>query len=247
MAENEPNAGISDDQQLKTLLQSWIECDQERPLRLLVCGLGGVGKSTLVNSLLQLKDEKSAGEGKQEGAIVSKYERTTERGIKVCIFDTPGFGDLDVSNEEIVAMMKKKTEGQLDLLIYCISLGAPARVQRADIDALRILTRAYTNEIWKKAIIVLTFANQLAETKLSADDYIEVVENIKQSFIKELRKVYKDKVSQLPIVTAGYNPILKYEEDKSPQAWDDRLYLEMLKRVYPFTCVPFKLKLCVLM
>ena len=126
MAKNEPDAGKFDDQ-LELNLQAWKEHAQERPLRLLVCGLGGVGKSTLVNRLLQLGNEKWAEEGmhgKATTSVVSKYERTTERGIKVCLFDTPGFNDVELSDEEVVAMILKETEaqteGKLDLVLFCL-------------------------------------------------------------------------------------------------------------------------------
>ena len=221
-------------------LQAWKEEAQDRPLRLLVCGRGGAGKSTLVNRLLQLGDEKWAEEGMHGGAttsVVSKYERTTERGIKVCIFDSPGFDDISLSDEEIVEMMETETESKLDLMLYCIPLsGSSPRVQGTDTDALKILTQVFGTEVWKRAIIVLSFANKLAETKPSANEYLAVIENIKVDLNKALRKNnLSDKIiKKLPIVTAGHtNPILKYEEDKSPQAWDDRLFLEALEQVEP--------------
>lgn len=42
--------------------------------------------------------------------------------MKVCIFDTPGFGDSKMSNVEISMMMRKKTDHEVHLLLYCISL-----------------------------------------------------------------------------------------------------------------------------
>ena len=225
---------------LEMYLQAWKEHAQHRPLRLLVCGCRGAGKSALVNHLLQLKEAKEGFGGAITTSVVSKYEGTTERGIKVCIFDTPGFGDV-LSDEKIIAMMLKETEsqtkGKLDLVLFCLSLGNPAaRVQQADVDAIRKVTQAFTCEIWKKAVIVLTYANQLAEFKhiKKAEDYNTVVDNIKTRLrdVLHKNKVSEEVISQLPIVTAGHtNPILKYEEDKSPQAWDDRLFLEALKQV----------------
>ena len=65
-------------------------------------------------------------------------------------------------------------------------------------------------------------------------DCLAVIEIIKYNVREVLHKqeVSESIISQLPIVTAGHtNPILKYEEDKSPQAWDDHLFLEILKQV----------------
>ena len=120
-------------------------------------------------------------------------------------------------------------------MLYCISLGNPgpaARVQRSDVEAMKILMHALAFT-WKKAIIVLSDIddNKLAEKKQNADDFLEKIKyNVREVLYKQ--EVSESIISQLPIVTAGHtNPILKYEEDKSPQAWDDRLFLEVLKQV----------------
>ena len=73
------------------LLQAWRVSSQERPLRVLICGLSGVGKSTLINRLLQLEGKGRAEEGIMGGAtatVVSEYETTTKSGVKVCLLLT---------------------------------------------------------------------------------------------------------------------------------------------------------------
>ena len=234
--------GISDDE-LRLRLEAWKEAAKDRSLRVLICGLGGVGKSTLINHLLQLKpDEKWAKEGRRgrtTTSVVSKYERTTERGIRVLLFDTPGFNDVDMSNEETIAMMENKTEKKLDMVFYCISLGGSARVQYSDAQAIKIMTQAFSSEIWKKAVIILTFANELEKKVDHEAMYKETITNIQEKIQQVLRKDAKvgdDIIGQLPIVTAGYTePILKYEaeECQAVGGWDNRLFLKALQQVEP--------------
>ena len=89
-------------------MQDWKQHAQKRPLQLLVCGLVGVGKSTLVNRLLHLKISEVRICGESKAPAVLKYEM---RGTKVCFFESPGFDNSDIGDEEIVAMIKKETKG----------------------------------------------------------------------------------------------------------------------------------------
>lgn len=231
------------ERELRMHMDTWREAANERPMRVLVCGLGGSGKSALVNRLLQLKkDERWAEEGRRIGAatsIVSKYERSTERGMKVCLFDTPGFDDIDMSNEEIIARMEDKTEKKLDLLLYCVSLSGAARVQQSDIQAIKIMTQAFSSDIWKKAMIVLTFANEFEKNVASAAEYKETITQIEESMREVLRNdayISEDIISEMPIVTAGYtDSVLKYDADECESAggWSNRLFLKALERVEP--------------
>ena len=64
------------DSDLKKHMEDWKKVAQERPLRVMVCGLGGVGKFTLINHLLQLKDnEKWAEEGRRGGVTTYRLFR----------------------------------------------------------------------------------------------------------------------------------------------------------------------------
>lgn len=106
-------------------MDAWKKAAEGRQLRILIAGLGGVGKSTLINQLLGLKEDSERAKEGRGGAttvVVSKHGRTTKQGMKVSILDTPGFGDLDIEDEDIIAMMESETERNLDVIFYCISL-----------------------------------------------------------------------------------------------------------------------------
>ena len=213
-------------------MESWKDTTGEKSLRILVCGLGGVGKSALINHLFPLKDyEKSAQEERSGGAtkpIVSTYERSTEGGVSIKLYDTPGFDSTSLSNEKIIAMIENETKGQIDLVFYCISLDGSSRLQHGDIATVSVLTRAFTRAIWGKTVVVLTFANALEQKCEDPEVYKSVVQRVTKNvrhILIEHAQVDADTISQLPIVTAGYDsPVLKHEQKESTKGWNNRLY-----------------------
>jgi predicted GTPase len=225
-------------------MDAWKKATEGRQLRVLISGLGGVGKSTLINQLLGLEKDGHDGEEAKEGRgeattlIVSKHERTTKQGMKVCIFDSPGFGDLDIEDDDIIAMMEHETEKNLDVVFYCISLSGPCRVQREDAQAIKIMTRAFSANIWRRAVIVLTFANELEAKVANKAEYQTTITQIQEKVRQVLRKdplISEEIITQLPIVTAGHSdPILKYEaEECKSLGWDNRLFLKVLEQIDP--------------
>ena len=223
-------------------MDAWRQAAKGKQLRVLISGLGGVGKSTLINQLLRLKQEGERAKEGRGGAttfVVSKHERTTEKGMKVCLFDAPGFGDLDIEDEDIIAMMEKETEKRLDVVFYCISLSGPCRVQREDAKAAKTMTRAFGANIWRKAVIVLTFANVLEANVKNKAEYETTITRIQEAVRQALRKdplISEEIIAQLPIVTAGHaKQILKYEaeECKSLEGWGNRLFLKALEQIDP--------------
>ena len=96
----------------KDFLHAWRKSSQERPLHVMVCGLSGVGMSALINRLLQLEGEERAKEGimgRATTTAVFKYETIPPRVESkcMCLFDSPGFGGTEISDEVIIDMMEK--------------------------------------------------------------------------------------------------------------------------------------------
>ena len=217
-------------------LKTWREVAMEKPLRIMICGLGGSGKSTLVNHLLQLDPgEKWAEEGlsgTRTTTVVRSYEKKIKHGINVLLFDTPGLDDIDpsLSNNDIVTMMKKETNEKVHLVFYCISLAGAARVQGGDKRALEAM-QLFSDRLWENTVIVLTFANDLA-TKKNKEDYLTVIRTVTDDVkrvLKDNAHVSEKVTDNIPIVTAGYTEPKLPDIDK----WIDHLFLKALEQVDP--------------
>lgn len=172
---------------LKEDLQQWAK-NKRRPLVLVAVGRGGVGKSTLVNNLLGLEkgDEQYCPPGnlaRAETKIVKVCKKTKE-GAEVHIVDTPGLGASldDIDPRKVIEELSKQAK-DADLLFYCVSLHPGARLDRTDVKIVQLLTKAYGPEVWKRAFLLLTFANH-SDPK----DYIERVRDYASAFTDVLKK-----------------------------------------------------------
>lgn len=216
--------------------QEWKEASKRRPTRIMIAGLGGVGKSTLLNRLFGLDvNENVAKEGcsgKATTEAVRRYDYKLENNVEAIIYDTPGFGDPDIEEHRIVAEMKLKTEGILDLLLYCVSMGTPgARVNGSDVRAIRLLTNVFDPPLWNNAIFVLTFANVACTWAKKDHQYLHLKKTIEEQLHKQLMEkahVPEDIVSKIPLVTAGHTePVNEPYEQKK---WLPELFGKLLER-----------------
>ena len=193
MADIEP-AAVSEtplvvtNDKLKKDLQQWAKNKGERPLVLVAIGRGGVGKSTLVNNLLGLK------EGDEQFCPPGNLARAKTKNIRVCkvplhgvnvrIVDTPGLGASldDIDPKKVIEELSKDAK-HADLLFYCASLHPGARFDRTDVKIVQLFTKAYGPEVWKRAFLLLTFANHSNPT-----DYIERMKDYAGAFSDVLKK-----------------------------------------------------------
>ena len=182
------------DERLKRELQRWAAAmgdtdEEKRPLVLVAVGRGGAGKSTLVNNLLEL------GKGDEYYCDDGNWACAKTRTVKVCkkrkgsvevhVIDTPGLGaSIDgITPKAVIEELSEKTNKNADFLFYCVSLHPSAKPDSTDVKIVKLLTKAYGDEIWKRAFVVLTFANQCDK-----DGYDERIGSYEQKLSEILKK-----------------------------------------------------------
>ena len=135
----------------------------KREAHILVSGKSGAGKSKLVNALTGAINALEGDSLDPVSIQLRKYEVGTANGFTVIVWDGPGFFDGFDKNFEYVQHMRDKCRDRVDMLLYCVDMSE----QRTDVDQIisemLLLTEALGQEVWKHAIIVLTFANVVAE------------------------------------------------------------------------------------
>lgn len=199
------------------------------PLRIMIVGLGGTGKSALVNRLFGLSQEENIAEegsgycAKATTEAIECYRHKLLNGVDAIIFDTPGFDNADINEHRKFTDMKLKTEGKVDLILYCISVASPgARISKPDVQAIHLLTRVFGHSLWTIAIFVLTFAN-VACKRMQKDQYRKLKQKIKETLRTHLQDkagIPMDIVTHIPVTTAGdTDPVIPHEQDD----WAKRL------------------------
>ena len=142
--------------------------------KVVVFGRSKSGKSSLVNSLLgnQLAEDSS-------GFVCKQTAMNRHSDIhSITVFDTPSLGSLDRTTEAILDEVAEKTEGSIDLLLYCIDMRR--RLNRNDVDYIREITNKYSKSVWRNAMVVLTFANEIQIGSLQ--DFSSHCDKIKDFF-----------------------------------------------------------------
>ena len=124
----------------------------------LVAGKSGEGKSTLINSLV---GRKVCGTGDTLDAVTETklIEAGNINGVDVRIYDTQGVFDGEDEEEKIFESIRGK---KMDILIVCVSMVGRAQ-SRDTKDTISMITKELGQDIWERAVIVLTQANERQE------------------------------------------------------------------------------------
>ena len=159
------------------------------------------GKSKLVNSLI---GKRVAKEGAGPRSVTHNIESFTQdiNGVQVTLVDTPGFSDLNKSDDNIVSEIGKEVGDEpIDLILFCVRMDGA--LQRDDYRIMRILTRVFGQSIWKHTVFVLTFANNVkADSATFAHTQAEWDEMLRE-YAHGKGGVQVDIAEQIPVVVAG--------------------------------------------
>ena len=155
-----------------------------RSLRIVVTGKTGAGKSTLLNGFVGGKTRSfKEGDGLDAETLEVNQHTFKRHNVEVTVWDCPGLQDGTKNEEAYLKDLKKKTNGDIDVMLYCISMEDIRFDRQCHGVAMQYLTQVFGHRVWKHTVIVLTFANC-------------VVNRLKHQVSSTLEEDFEDKVKQ---------------------------------------------------
>ena len=207
--------------------------DWEEPMsiKILVVGRVGVGKSSLVNALVGMDVAKT---GTSVRGVTKNVERkvSIKNGIPVYITDTPGLGNVDINDEDILRTALEQSEG-IDLFLFCMNM--THRFDHQYVEEMKAITNMFGIAIWKKGMIILTSANAWNEKEKfisKLHEWEDALRKITKQFIDlEVAK-------KIPIVPAGY------KEPQLPDrpSWVTDIWLQGFRRMGFLAMIKYLIK-----
>ena len=193
------------------LIHAWVF--GSKSLNILIFGKIGTGKSSLINTLLK---EEVAEEGEgfySKTKEVESYTRTIRplqtiiNDVRVTLWDTPGLRDPFTDEKKTIDAISEVC-CNVDLFLFCTRLDQ-TRLSQDDVDAIRDLTSALGENLWKRAIFVLTFANKTHPPSGGpSPDYLQSRESEWQSGLRDLVRTHAHvkniNPSTIPVIPTGY-------------------------------------------
>ena len=208
----------TDESRVRSAVQGWVA--KSTSLRIFIFGKTGVGKSSLINTLL---GKKIAEEGEsihsQTRAVTPYAEKrsiktlhVTVEDVNVTLWDSPGLKDPDTDEKQTLQDIQDNCR-DVDVFVYCTSL-TQTRIGQDEFDCIRDITSAFGGAIWKRALFALTFANETRVPPSSQATLQEHFLSREREWKEALHRVIQDnvkpeempigKIQSIPVVPTGY-------------------------------------------
>ena len=203
-------------------------------LQILVCGQTGIGKSSLVNSILgrELCGVGGPGSDRVEGeefAPETTHVTSVEgnlNGIIVTVWDSPGLQDGRDKDDVYLQEINEKCSN-VDLVLYCMDMSNTRWSKSEDI-ALKLMSEKFSSHFWSKCLLVLTKANMVHVPASARNDkrgyHERVFRTFSQTFKERLKdnckSITKDIVDEIPIVAAG---LVEGNDDEEDECTKDEI------------------------
>lgn len=218
-------------------MNQWIQ--ESRSVSVFVTGKTGTGKSSLINGILGKEVAVEGGTLDPSTDKVTNYQCIVD-GVVVNVWDSPGLQDGTNNEPEYIKDIKRNCTEDVDLYIYCIRMSETRFVRdNRDIRAMHILNDNLGMAMWKNAIFVLSFANDIVDTgeeelgltgKELEDHFYKKVEDwtqrLRQTLEHELG-VPEDIAQCVKVIPAGYHTSPQLIE-KSGEYWLSKLWIAAL-------------------
>ena len=217
-----------------------------KKLSILCAGGTGVGKSTLLNGLMGCKTNSFPVGNTLARGTEEVTERTfVLRGITVTIWDTPGLEGSKSTDKNYLEEIKERC-ADFDIFLYCIKADETRAVELSDEkSSLLRYTELFGPELWKYAVVALTFSNKIVirckeEAKINEkkdtdhDAYVErefkrKIDEWETKIRKALeKKMDKETVSQIPVLPSG---IARCRDLPGHNYWLSRLFVNFEDRL----------------
>ena len=195
---------------IRQAIMDAVGCDS---CTIVVMGKTGVGKSTLINSLLS---EVTAEAARGVHAVTKEPScfRTMIEGLQFNIWDTPGLFDRDGAGEQYVKQMKERI-GEFHLVLLVIEVSDSARFKYDDELVMKMVHKEFGDGIFNNMVVVFTKANLLLD-RCKADvrhgkveegtDFHNTHRDLLEGLTQEWKRCLHERIgvsAEVPMLPAG--------------------------------------------